>query len=174
MLFRSDHLQEQQIQISTDALTGLLSRHAYSETLKKYSECVPNDLAAFSIDINGLKTVNDTLGHEAGDELICGAAECIKRVFGENGKCYRTGGDEFVVLMLMDHKQAADSLTRLIKETSRWQGNNVKKLSLSIGYALAADHENYSCEMLIKEADMAMYEMKKKYYSSNRHDRRKR
>ncbi len=168
-----DHLQEQQMQISTDALTGLLSRHAYSETLKKYSDGVPKDLAAFSIDINGLKTVNDTLGHEAGDELICGAAECIKRVFGENGKCYRTGGDEFIVLALMDHKQAADSLTRLKEEASRWQGINVKRLSLSLGYALAADHEKYSCEMLIREADMAMYEMKKKYYSSNGHDRRK-
>ncbi|MBR5705734.1 MAG: diguanylate cyclase, partial [Deltaproteobacteria bacterium] len=58
----------------------------------------PEDLAVFSIDVNGLKTVNDSLGHDAGDELIRGAADCISAAFGQTGKCYRTGGDEFVVL----------------------------------------------------------------------------
>ncbi|MCR5741555.1 MAG: diguanylate cyclase [Gammaproteobacteria bacterium] len=44
-------------------------------------------------DINGLKTENDTIGHEAGDELICGSAECMKNAFSRHGKIYRVGGD---------------------------------------------------------------------------------
>ena len=57
------------------------------------SEHYPGD----TIDINGLKVVNDTLGHAAGDELICGAADCISKTFEKSGTCYRTGGGGGVV-----------------------------------------------------------------------------
>lgn len=74
-----ENLADKQHQIDTDALTGLYSRSYYIDTLKEYDEKgdLPKDLAAYTIDINGLKTVNDTLGHYAGDELICGASDCI-------------------------------------------------------------------------------------------------
>ena len=52
-----------------------------------------NNFVVFLIDINGLKVVNDTLGHEAGDELICGAAACITSTFKDKGNTYRIGGD---------------------------------------------------------------------------------
>ncbi len=159
-----EQILEQQIQISTDALTGLLSRHAYSKVLNEFGQDPPAGLAAFSIDVNGLKTVNDTLGHEAGDELICGAAHCIEKTFGAEGRCYRTGGDEFIVLVPMDRVQADQALLRLKREAGRWKGEMVKSLSLSAGYALAADHGRISCEDLIKEADLAMYAEKKAYY----------
>ena len=55
-----------------------------------------------AVDINGLKEVNDTFGHEAGDQLIIGAANCIERAFGDYGKVFRTGGDEFIVLLTED------------------------------------------------------------------------
>ncbi|MBQ8082140.1 MAG: diguanylate cyclase, partial [Clostridia bacterium] len=92
-LAMDDTVSEQQAQIDTDALTGLFSRNAYSRTLKKLDEAgrLPKDLAAFTIDINGLKTVNDSLGHEAGDELIRGAAACIVNALGTGRSCYRTG-----------------------------------------------------------------------------------
>lgn len=167
-----EHIIEQQIQISTDVLTGLLSRHAYSQALAAFSENVPAKLAAFSIDINGLKKTNDTLGHKAGDELICGAADCILKVFGDKGKCFRTGGDEFIVLTEADRAQADELLLKLENETKRWRGKEVKSLSLSAGYALAADHEGCSCEMLVREADMKMYDEKRAYYQANGRDRR--
>ena len=59
---------------SVDVLTGVFSRLAYHECLEQYADSVPTDLTVFLMDINGLKGVNDALGHEAGDELICGAA----------------------------------------------------------------------------------------------------
>ena len=73
----------------------------------------------FSVDINGLKTVNDTLGHEAGDELICGAARCIEATLGTWGKCYRTGGDEFIVLAEMDWTETQEALARLAREADQ-------------------------------------------------------
>ena len=167
-----EQIMEQQIQISTDALTGLLSRHAYSKTLEDYTENLPQDLAAFSVDVNGLKTVNDSMGHEAGDEMIRGAAECIKNVFGKTGKCYRTGGDEFVVFIHMDKEQADSAVEQLKRETEQWHGKTVRTLHMSAGYALAADHEGFSCEMLVKEADMAMYAAKRAYYMAAGRDRR--
>ena len=151
-----EQMRMQEILISTDSMTGLSSRHAYSKTLNDYSADLPANLAAFSIDINGLKTVNDSLGHEAGDELICGAAECILKIFGEKGQCYRTGGDEFIVLANMDREQADRALKQLKKQTQQWHGKTVKSVSLSAGYALAADHKGCSCEELVKEADIHM------------------
>ena len=65
-------LMEQRMKSSVDVLTGVFSRLAYHECLEQYADSVPTDLTVFLMDINGLKGVNDALGHEAGDELICG------------------------------------------------------------------------------------------------------
>ena len=162
-----EQMRMQEILISTDSMTGLSSRHAYSKTLNDYSADLPADLEAFSIDINGLKTANDSLGHEAGDELICGAAECILKTFGDKGQCYRTGGDEFIVLANMDREQADRALKQLKKQTQQWHGKTVKSVSLSAGYALASDHKGCSCEELVKEADINMYVEKQAFYQAS-------
>ena len=120
--------------------------------------------AAFSIDINGLKSVNDTLGHAAGDELICGAADCIRKVFGSYGICYRTGGDEFVVLAHADKERAEELIRRLSEEANAWKGKAVRSLSLSSGYALASEHADVSAEKLIVFSDQGMYAEKNRYY----------
>ena len=160
-----DFILEQQIQIKTDALTGLLSRHAYSKALNDYSDHMPDDFVVFSIDINGLKTVNDTLGHEAGDELIRGAAYCIEEVFGKFGSCYRTGGDEFMVFAAMDKQAAKTFIQKINQAAAQWKGELVKNLSLSAGYAVRADHPDANCEHLVIAADKGMYEAKDEYYS---------
>ena len=175
-LAMDDTVSEQQAQIDTDALTGLFSRNAYSRTLKKLDEAgrLPKDLAAFTIDINGLKTVNDSLGHEAGDELIRGAAACIVNALGTGRSCYRTGGDEFVVLTPMSREEAASVLMALNQETRRWRGDKVKSLSVSAGCALAVDHDGLTAEALVRESDKAMYEVKAAYYRKAGRDRRNR
>ncbi|MBR1796989.1 MAG: GGDEF domain-containing protein [Clostridiales bacterium] len=159
-----EHILEQQIKITTDALTGLQSRYAYSRALETYRSKMPSDFVAFSIDINGLKTTNDTMGHDAGDELICGSARCIEEVFADYGACFRTGGDEFIVLASMTPAQVKESMKRIADETSRWSGDVVKSLSLSVGYALQSEHQGTSCEELVKYADKRMYEAKDRYY----------
>ena len=171
-----EHIQEQWIRISTDALTGMLSRYSYAEALRSYNEQqkLPEDLSVFSIDVNGLKAVNDTLGHTAGDELIRGAGRCIEKVFGAFGRCCRTGGDEFVVLANMSRRQAEDALVRLKQEAASWSGEAAKELFLAAGFARAADHPGLSAEKLVIEADKAMYAAKSKYYQETGKDRRKR
>ena len=170
-----EDLSRQQIQIDTDELTGLFSRHAYSQALEKYSTgALPGDAAIFTLDINGLKPVNDSLGHEAGDELICGAAACIKEVLGNQGRCYRTGGDEFVVLTHMDRDQAEEALKQLQGACRAWSGEKVKELSMAVGYALSADYPGCSAEKLVNEADLSMYAAKADYYRNSGKDRRRR
>ncbi len=170
---KDDELLEQRIQIKTDAMTGLLSRYAYNNALDKYTTDMPESLVAFSIDINGLKRVNDTLGHEAGDELICGAAACIKNVFDEVGSCYRTGGDEFIVLASMSKKEAVKCVQDIEKLTKNWTGSLVDSLALSVGYAVLEEHKDCNCSELIQVADKQMYMAKDEYYRTTKIDRRK-
>ena len=170
------HIRKQRNQLMMDALSGAFSRHAYMVALEKYKNTnrLPDRLAAFTIDINGLKMVNDTIGHDAGDELIVGAARCIEKAVGDAGRCYRTGGDEFVVLARMSREQADATLARLTHETGQWTGEEVRQLSLSAGYALAGEHPGLTIEKLVKEADQAMYAAKAEYYRKGGHDRRDR
>lgn len=163
-----DNLTKQLVKVNTDALTGVFSRHAYSHALKNCNEMevLPEDFVALSIDINELKRVNDNLGHEAGDELIIGAADCILKVIGESGSCYRTGGDEFVVLANLNRSETANVIRRLEEETKKWSGNKVKDLHLAVGCAMAADHPDLMAEKLVNKADIAMYAAKSAYYRS--------
>ena len=175
-LAADEHLREQQIRIETDALTGVFSRMAYSDTLNRLNaaEKLPETFAAYTIDINGLKEINDTLGHDAGDELIRGAAKCIEAVFRDRGHCYRTGGDEFVVLAKEPNRAAADTaLLRLELSSREWRGEKAKELKLASGFALARENPGLSAEKLVREADLAMYEAKAEYYRSTGLDRRR-
>ncbi len=93
-----------------DVLTGFPNRRAYINDIKKLSEEPPPDgLTYLAIDMNELKEVNDSRGHDAGDRLIVGAAKCIEKCFGEKGKMYRIGGDEFAVI-LTAHEEEMDGL----------------------------------------------------------------
>ena len=157
-------LMEQRMKSSVDPLTGVFSRLAYHESLEQYAASVPADLTVFLMDINGLKGVNDALGHEAGDELICGAAQCITQAVGDRGKIFRIGGDEFVVLGHMTQPQARQILAELHRIVAAWSGRRVKELSISAGCAFACDHPEFSVERLTKEADLAMYARKQEYY----------
>ena len=76
-------------------------------------------LTFVSIDVNGLKLVNDSLGHEAGDELLKGAACCIQRCVGPYGKVYRIGGDEFVVLCKLDKELMSERLFLFTNELNK-------------------------------------------------------
>lgn len=168
-----DSFSVQHLQLMTDSLTGVRSRYAYSEMLKSYKSVqkLPDSFVVFSMDINGLKEANDMLGHEAGDELICGAAYCIKQV--TSGECFRTGGDEFIVLSKMDKEQAENVLYNLELETNKWSGDLAKKISISAGYAMAVDYPECSIEELVQKSDRQMYAAKSQYYLKSGKDRRK-
>ncbi len=168
-----EELTSQQHKIERDALTGVKSRFAYLEALKGFEADLPENLAVFLLDVNGLKAVNDSLGHEAGDELLCAAADCIKESVKKHGEVYRIGGDEFVVFAAMTKEEVSSILADLKKRTDLWVGQKCNSLSLSVGCVLAREHPGDSAEKLVKLADESMYDQKRKYYQEIGRDRRK-
>lgn len=157
-------LLEQSVKISIDPLTGVFSRFAYHEAMEQTPTPLPEDFTVFLMDINGLKVTNDTLGHEAGDELIRGAATCITQALEDKGRTYRIGGDEFVVFATLSPAQTQAFLAALNRAVTTWTGTKVPRLSLSVGRAAAKDFPDRSVEHLTKEADRAMYIEKQAYY----------
>lgn len=164
-LAQDQSMAAQRTLLMVDDLTGVGSRRAYSESLKELAAHeLPSDLAIFCVDVNGLKEANDVLGHAAGDKLIRGAADCIQDVFAPAGSCFRTGGDEFVVLTSMDREQAERAIAALERQASAWEGEANQELHLACGYALAIDWPDATPEGLVTHADQAMYEAKEAFY----------
>lgn len=157
-----------------DVMTGLPNRRVYEEDLKRMGEePLPDDLHYVVIDINGLKDVNDSYGHETGDSLISGAARCIEQCFRGRGRYYRIGGDEFVVL-LSAKRDKVDRLIRTVeKSTEDWSGDNGVRLSVSCGAAGASEYPGCGINEIARAADERMYEEKYRYYKSAGVDRRR-
>lgn len=159
---------------STDELTRLYNRRTYEEDLDTILE--NNDmenLVIIAMDVNGLKTVNDTIGHKAGDELIIGASKCISESLHGVGKAYRTGGDEFMAILRCEKDELTSILTEFDKTIDAWSGNLVESLSISYGYAFSKDYPDLMIRDLASEADKKMYEAKSAYYIKKGINRRR-
>lgn len=167
---REEHL----LRISlTDGLTRLYNRHSYEDDARLYEEKgLADDFALFSIDVNGLKEANDSIGHAAGDELLRGTADCLAGVLQPLGKVYRTGGDEF--LALLHAEDCASLCAQLEEKAAAWHGMYNEKLSFSVGYARHMDEPNASVHDLERIADGMMYDAKERYYRREGVDRRRR
>lgn len=158
----------------TDDLTGILNRHAYEEDCRKIQE--QNTISQYTMimmDVNGLKAINDTYGHMAGDELIIGAAKCIQTTMGKFGKVYRIGGDEFVALITCTEEQRRDMLGTLEHITENWSGTYQSEMTISVGVVVCSEHGEMSMEEIRKLADRLMYEDKNAYYRRTGKDRRR-
>lgn len=148
-----------------DPLTGLLNRQAYYADSAKDKDSIT---ALISIDMNGLKSINDNQGHTAGDKAIATLAECLQKAAKRRQSCYRVGGDEFLVLCrkntLEEVQGYIERVRRLVNETP---------YSCSIGYSYSANHDK-SIDALIRESDEMMYLDKQRHYETSGIDRRKR
>lgn len=154
----------------TDELTKCYNRRAYMEDIGDMSDDL--DYVYVSMDVNGLKPVNDTLGHAAGDELLRGASECMRQCFGSYGKVYRMGGDEFAAIIYINARRLKRVQEEFADAVGKWSGDIVKSMSISCGY-VASDEKNWeSLDEIVKVADERMYENKAAYYSQNGVDRR--
>ena len=144
------------IVLRTDALTRLLNRRSYEDAFVK----PPLPCVVVVIDVDNFKNVNDSFGHAYGDECLRGVAQMIRRVFGGAGLCYRTGGDEFAVIMtkrLSDVEQLADELANAAAAAQKADG---RMPSVSVGFALA----DVGCKdfaAVFEAADQSMYQRKK-------------
>ena len=157
-----------------DVMTGLPNRRVYEEDLKKISEePLPDDLHYVVIDINGLKDVNDSYGHETGDRMIIGAASCIEQAFSGWGRHYRIGGDEFVVLLNADRAKVDELIREFEKSAEKWTEENDIRLRASCGAAGSAEYPGCVITDLAIAADERMYEEKARYYKSAGIERRR-
>ena len=140
-----------------DPLTGLANRALFAERLERS----PLPLALLALDLDRFKQVNDTLGHEAGDELLRQVAKRLNTVVGDKGIVARFGGDEFMVLIpgrverSMLGELAADIVT-VIAEPFRL-GRDIANIGVSVGIATALTSER---EDLVSRADLALYNAK--------------
>ena len=104
-------------QAMTDSLTGIGSRQAYIETADRLKS--GEVFSVVSMDLNGLKGVNDNFGHLEGDKYIRAAADLISITFDFWGQCYRTGGDEFAVILTGNNAYKGESLAAELKKRPR-------------------------------------------------------
>lgn len=157
-----------------DNMTGVNNRRTFDEYMDSHSHsAVSDDLMFFSFDLNELKEANDSCGHEAGDELIIGAAKCMKDVLGECGNIYRTGGDEFAAVVKVAAEHRSELVAKLTERFNNWQGELYPKLSISMGYVCRDEDTSMTLDDLRREAEKRMYSMKSDYYMQEGNDRRR-
>ena len=140
-----------------DSLTGLMNRNAYLRDLKK---AVHTFTGVIYIDVNGIKQINDRLGHGKGDEVLADIAETIKQQMPD-ADAYRVGGDEFV-LILKDIKRESFNQKFLDLKTVFSQK---KEYAVAIGSRWS--HEPQDIKKLIMDSDEDMYSDKRTYYRKN-------
>lgn len=137
-----------------DELTGLLNRHSYEHDLKRISQESIDTMGVAYVDINSLKLINDTSGHEAGDRAITTCADLIMKAFDKN--VYRIGGDEFVILCPnMGNEEFNEKI-----EALRHSIEEADNIDAAIGDVWSK--EFYHVLLLIREADKLMYQEKEK------------
>lgn len=155
-----------------DPLTGMGNRTSYIERIKQFDNNLSEEsiLTLIVFDINGLKTINDTYGHDIGDKSIIAAGNAIKAVFGSKVS-YRIGGDEMVVIIENNNE---DDIKELI---NRFESNlvtfNARKelpfeLALAKGYAIFNYEIDSSFKDLFNRADGSMYQNKNDFYDSDK------
>lgn len=158
-----------------DNMTNVNNRRSFDEFLdSSVASEIGNDFVYFSFDLNDLKAANDSYGHEAGDELIIGAAQCMKKVLGSYGSIYRTGGDEFVAMCNIPGEVRDDVIKKLRECFADWHGELYPDLSISMGYVCATEDPSMQIKDIMREADKRMYDEKTKYYTREGNDRRRR
>ena len=147
-----------------DPLTSLRNRFAFYVD----SESLGREISAVaSLDMNGLKRLNDTKGHAEGDLALETIGKCLNGINDRDTIAYRVGGDEFVILFIRQDREAVEEKIQRVKEDVAGTG-----YSVSAGYAMT--EEGRSLEDVTRESDQNMYKEKALYYQQSGRDRRSR
>ncbi|NKB44148.1 MAG: diguanylate cyclase [Alphaproteobacteria bacterium] len=152
----------------TDAMTGLLNRGAFLEALTRQLNHLrrePGDAALMYVDLDNFKAVNDTKGHQAGDEALLKLRDILVQQTRPTDLVSRLGGDEFAVFLSGANKEIAEGRATKFLEASEelkeFSGSPDKPLGLSIGLAVLDREEPEPLDELLARADSAMYEAKR-------------
>lgn len=147
----------------TDPLTSINNRTKYEEYLEElvFKKC--ENISIFSFDLNNLKKINDSNGHEAGDEYIREFAKTLKKVFETQGFIGRIGGDEFIVILeknITDYNNYIEKMQTIFSQCIEKEKFEFEA-SFAYGYANNDIDESNEIEALISLSDKRMYECKK-------------
>ncbi|WP_198166084.1 GGDEF domain-containing protein [Sporosarcina ureae] len=147
-----------------DPLTNAYNRRAIDKVFKKQISQYKNQrkkIGVVLIDLDNFKYINDTFGHQTGDELLRCVAECIMSNSKKEDYVVRWGGDEFVhVILDLKEDTISEYVRSLRSKLSDLDVESVSAVSASIGIAVYPD-DGETFEVLIQKADTSMYEMKK-------------
>ena len=156
--------EELQILSETDRMTGLYDRVSGK---RRVDELLPLDIMGvfFELDIDHFKSINDTYGHQAGDQVILAVADALRTAFRSNDICMRLGGDEFGVYAvgIVEQEMAKAIIGRLFYRIENLEIPELgdKKISISVGAAFNKGKKKMSFEDLYAKSDTAMYKSKK-------------
>lgn len=157
------YAKTQQLAI-TDSLTGLPNRRKFFEVLEAEiarARRYKTPLALAILDLDNLKHINDTYGHQAGDEALQQVAQTMRQISRETDLAARYGGDEFVLLLPHTSFEGARHLGhRLLKEVCQISLDNGEHLSISVGIAVLAGDGDENDKALLARADQALYQAK--------------
>ena len=148
---------------NTDPMTGVKSKHAYLEFEKllnsRIEEGIAENFEIIVFDVNGLKHINDTQGHKAGDAYICCASNVICEMF-KHSPVYRIGGDEFVVVL---HGYDLEHHDSLIEKFNTMVEENIAKgdVVVSLGHSEYIPGKDTTMRSVFSRADVEMYERKR-------------
>lgn len=147
-----------------DVMTGLYNRAYFEETVQKIDSNRADPVSVVIIDLNNLKRVNDSMGHQAGDKLIRRMAEVLKAALGSSGDAARIGGDEFVVILPgVDGENAAEFLKH-IQQLISLNNKYYREPELSVSLGSATSTPDMTLVKVINLADDEMYRNKGEYH----------
>jgi diguanylate cyclase (GGDEF)-like protein len=167
-LSMGDRLSHAEALATTDALTGVLNRRQFDADLARetlYTTRHKTPLALVLVDIDGLKQINDELGHAAGDRAIVWTAQELRDAMRRSDRVFRLGGDEFGVLLRGSTRTSAfRAAERLVNAQAArplaFGPDSERPVGVSAGVAAADEANGYDVEQLFERADRALYAAK--------------
>jgi len=153
-------LRDLQAVSTIDELTGTYNRRSYERMLAGYDSDNVLPLCIIMGDVNGLKRINDTLGHGMGDDVLRGATRILVECTGEQGAVARIGGDEFAIVIPYFDNAAAEVLIENIKQTFADKADKMYGAGIALGYAIKTEPDQ-DVDKIRDEADMNMYQDKR-------------
>jgi diguanylate cyclase (GGDEF)-like protein len=157
---------------SHDALTKLRNRSFFADELNRLDRKGPWPVTIIMVDLNGIKSANDELGHAAGDSLLRRAGEVLNSVIDEPACASRIGGDEFAVVMPSTEHGEGEAMMKVILDLVVINNEFYTDLPLSLSMGIATSEPGERLESVVKRADLAMLKAKREHYAREDEERR--
>ena len=161
-----EHAKQLNTVANIDPMTKVSNKRAYNTAAARLNES-KQPYGLVMIDMNNLKTVNDTCGHEKGDICIQNLCQVICQSF-PHSPVYRVGGDEFIVILENDDYKERDTLIPAIREVFRQNAVNTalplwERVTAAVGFAVFDPKKDQSVDDVLQQADKNMYQHKKDF-----------